>query len=51
MIADGFYIVKEGEFENILGKPKMGKFLRKFINLDRTLVQGLFLKAGGEQER
>ena len=38
MIADGFYIVKKGEFENVLEKQKMEKFLKKYIRLDHILV-------------
>ena len=31
MVADGFYIVKKGEFENIYKKTKTGRVLKKFI--------------------
>ena len=30
MIADGFYVVKEGEFENTFKKTKDGKVFKKF---------------------
>ena len=39
MVADGFYIVKKGEFENIYKKTKTGRALKKLIKKDLILIE------------
>ena len=43
MIADGFYIVKEGQFENVIKKKlKLEKFLKKYTEKALISDQELF---------
>ena len=50
MIPDGFYIVQSGAFSNSYRKTTSGKTLKKNIRKVTTLVRGLFLRVGEEQE-
>jgi NADH dehydrogenase len=46
MIADGFYIVKEGEFENIFRKTKDGKIFKKIYKSGSHFGSRVILEGG-----
>ena len=50
MIADGFYVVKEGEFENTFKKTKDGKVFKKIYRKGSHFGSRVLLEGGREEQ-